>query len=70
MPHVGFVSALYDCIGTAEGRCLRCGAYFTVTMPNNKSAAEALSTLFDKHLAEKHAEKEESNVSRTFAIAD
>lgn len=65
-----FVSVPHDSIGTAEGECLRCGAHFSVTVPDDRSPDEALSALFDKHLAEAHPEKEDTNVSCTFAIAD
>jgi hypothetical protein len=70
MLHVGFVSELHDSIGTGEGRCLRCGASFYVAAPDGRSADEALSALFDKHLAQKHAEEKKADVSCTFAISD
>lgn len=70
MPDGDLVSELHNLIGTAEGRCLRCGAYFYVTTPDGLSADKALSALFDKHLTEKHAEKEKADASCTFAIAD
>jgi hypothetical protein len=56
---VNLALVLYESIGTAEGRCLGCGAYFYVAVPNDGSAKEALSRLFDKHLAEIHAEKKQ-----------
>jgi hypothetical protein len=48
------MKVLRDTLGTAEGLCLRCGAYFSVTIPSDHSATEELERLFDKHMAEKH----------------
>lgn len=56
MLDVELISVLRDSFGTAEAQCLECGAYFSVTIPSDQSAVEALSELFDKHLAEKHAD--------------
>jgi hypothetical protein len=56
MGDVSGISVMSDSLGTADGQCLRCGAFLSVTIPSDKSAMDALSRLFDKHLAEKHAE--------------
>lgn len=66
---VGLIAEFHDSIATAEGRCQRCGAYFNVTVPDDRSAAEALLAIFNKHLAEKHAEEEKGDDSCTFPIA-
>lgn len=49
------ICVMRDSFGTAEGQCLQCGTFFSVTIPSDQPASEALSELFDKHLAEKHA---------------
>jgi hypothetical protein len=53
---VDHIIILRDALGTAEGHCLHCGAYLSVTIPSDKSAAEELSRLLNKHLVEKHAD--------------
>lgn len=68
MLNLGHVSVL-QAIGTAEGRCLGCGTYFFVAVPDDRSPAEALLAVFDKHLAETHEEEAEADVSHAFAIA-
>ena len=45
---------LRDGLGTAEGYCLRCGAYLSITVPADQPAADELLKLFERHLTEKH----------------
>jgi len=59
MLDVGLIRILRDSYGTAEGRCLRCGAFFSVTIPSDAPATEVLFRLFEKHLSEKHSSIEQ-----------
>jgi hypothetical protein len=54
--HLNRISLLHDFLGTADGRCPRCGAFLSVSIPSEGSAIDALSRLFDEHLREKHTE--------------
>jgi hypothetical protein len=59
MRDVNGIGVMHDCFGTADGLCLRCGAYLSITIPSDESAMDALSKLFDKHLTEGHRDLEE-----------
>ena len=54
MLDVGFIHVIRDCLGTAEGVCLKCGAYFSITIPSDHPAVMELSEMFEEHFAEKH----------------
>ena len=40
--------------GSADGRCLACGAVITVYGPKEMPAVEALTKAFDEHYQQKH----------------
>jgi hypothetical protein len=54
MLDANFVTVLRDSNGTADGRCVQCQTYISVSVPLNESAIEELSRLFDQHFAEVH----------------
>jgi len=55
MLDVRLIRLVRDSMGTAEGYCLQCGAFLSVTLPSDESALDAFSERFDEHLAKKHS---------------
>ena len=54
MLQVGFIRVIRDCLGTAEGECLKCGTYFSVTIPSDQSALRELYEVFNEHVTKAH----------------
>lgn len=54
MTDAKFITVLHNSTRTADGRCVQCQTYISVTVPSNDSAIEELSRLFEKHFAEVH----------------